>query len=93
MYGLQNFNVQSGRSSRAKNGGAYFSAVCGSIKDPLAVPGPYENLEPPFLVGSAQPVTFVLPADMHTLLLLLGGLLSRICSGTGLMYLSVQTNT
>ena len=24
-------NIQSGRSSRAKNGGAYFSAVCGSI--------------------------------------------------------------
>ena len=53
--------LQSGRSSRARNGGAYFSAVYGSIEDPLAAPGQYEDLEPPFLGGSAQPVTFVLP--------------------------------
>ena len=33
------FLVQSGASSRAKHGGAYFSAVRGSIKDPIAVPG------------------------------------------------------
>ena len=31
--------VQSGASSRAKHGGAYFSAVRVSIKDPIAVPG------------------------------------------------------
>ena len=32
-------NLQSGASSHAKHGGAYFSAVRGSIKDPIAVPG------------------------------------------------------
>ena len=32
-------DVQSGASSHAKHGGAYFSAVRGSIKDPIAVPG------------------------------------------------------
>ena len=32
-------NIQSGASSHAKHGGAYFSAVRGSIKDPIAVPG------------------------------------------------------
>ena len=37
--------VQSGRSSLAKHGGAYFSAIYGSIEDPIAVPGPYENQE------------------------------------------------
>ena len=37
--------LQSGRSSLAKHGGAYFSAVYGSIEDPIAVPGPYENQE------------------------------------------------
>ena len=31
---------------------------------------------------------FVLPAEMHTLHPLLRGHFSRICSGTGLMYLS-----
>ena len=35
--------VQSGASSLAKHGGAYFSAVYGSIQDPIAAPGPYEN--------------------------------------------------
>ena len=35
-------NVQSGASSQAKHGGAYFSAVSGSIKDPIAVPGWHE---------------------------------------------------
>ena len=34
--------LQSGASSRAKHGGAYFSAVRGSIKDPIAVPGRHE---------------------------------------------------
>ena len=57
----QKEKVQSGASSRAKHGGAYFSAVYGSIEDPMAAPGPYENL------------------SRHC---------SRICSGTGLMYLS-----
>ena len=31
--------IQSGASSRAKHGGAYFSAVRGSMKDPIAVSG------------------------------------------------------
>ena len=35
-------HVQSGASSRAKHGGAYFSVVRGSIKDPIAVPGGHE---------------------------------------------------
>ena len=34
--------VQSGASSQAKHGGAYFSAVRGSIEDPIAVPGRHE---------------------------------------------------
>ena len=38
-------NLQSGRSSLAKHGGAYFSAVYGFMKDPIAAPGPYENQE------------------------------------------------
>ena len=37
--------LQSGRCSPAKHGDAYFSAVCGSIQDPIAAPGPYENQE------------------------------------------------
>ena len=37
--------IQSGVSSLAKHGGAYFSAVCGSIQDPIAASGPYENQE------------------------------------------------
>ena len=40
------FNIQSGASSRAKIGGAYFSDVTGSIQDPIAVPGPCEVTEP-----------------------------------------------
>ena len=78
--------VQSGASSHAKHGGAYFSAVCGSIEDPMAAPGPCENLGPPFLGGSAQLVTFVLPLA-HTQLPLINGHSSRICSEAGLMYL------
>ena len=39
-------DIQSGASSLAKHGGAYFSAVCGSIQDPIAAPGLYENQEP-----------------------------------------------
>ena len=37
--------VQSGRCSRAKHGDAYFSAMCGSIQDPIAALGLYENQE------------------------------------------------
>ena len=39
-------DLQSGASSRAKIGGAYFSDVTGSIQDPIAVPGPCEVTEP-----------------------------------------------
>ena len=42
-YGFE--NVQSGRSSPAKHGGAYFSAVYGFMKDPIGAPGLYENQE------------------------------------------------
>ena len=83
---LEEMEIQSGASSQAKHGGAYFSAVYGSIEDPLAAPGQYEDLEPPFLGGSAQPVTFVLPLT-HTQLPLINGHSSRICSEAGLMYL------
>ena len=38
--------VQSSASSPAKHGDAYFSAVYGSVQDPIAAPGPYENQEP-----------------------------------------------
>ena len=34
--------IQSGASSLAKHRGAYFSAIRGSIKDPIAVPGGHE---------------------------------------------------
>ena len=37
--------LQSGASSRAKKGGAYFSDVTGSIQDLIAVPGPCEVTE------------------------------------------------
>ena len=37
--------LQSGASSQAKIGGAYFSDVTGSIQDPIAVPGPCEVTE------------------------------------------------
>ena len=40
------FLVQSGASSPAKHGDAYFSSVYGSIQDPIAAPGTYENQEP-----------------------------------------------
>ena len=36
------WQLQSGASSQAKIGGAYFSDVTGSIQDPIAVPGPCE---------------------------------------------------
>ena len=37
--------VQLSKSSRALNGGAYFSAVSGWKSIPISVPGPYECLE------------------------------------------------
>ena len=48
MLELRNvfIQIQSGASSYAKNGGAYFSDVTGSIQDPIAVPGPCEVTEP-----------------------------------------------
>ena len=36
------FQLQSGASSLAKHGGAYFSAVYGSIQDPIAAPGLFD---------------------------------------------------
>ena len=60
------YNVQSGASGLAKNGGAYFSAVYGSIKDLMAAPGLYETLEPPKLVGIATaPTLFTTSAKHH----------------------------
>ena len=47
--------IQSGASSLAKHGVAYFWAIRGSIKDP----GPHELQVCLKLVGSAKPVTFV----------------------------------
>ena len=41
LLSMLEFNV----SSQAKNGGAYFLAVRGSIKDPIAVPGQDEVQE------------------------------------------------
>ena len=35
--------LQSVSSSLAKHGGALFSAVSGSIKDPIAAPGQYDH--------------------------------------------------
>ena len=46
MISLTSAEVQSGRCSPAKHGDAYFSAICGSIQDPIAAPGPYGNQEP-----------------------------------------------
>ena len=37
--------IQSGRCSLAKHGDAYFLAVYGFMKDPIAAPGPCENQE------------------------------------------------
>ena len=34
--------LQSGASSLAKHGGAYFSAVYGSLQDPIAAPGLFD---------------------------------------------------
>ena len=58
-------SLQSGASSLAKQGGAYFSAVCGSIQDPIAAPGPYENQEPQKLVGIASAPTLFTTSTKH----------------------------
>ena len=54
LFGHQVFNIwgicylairyllQSGASSLAKHGGAYFSAVYGSLQDPIAAPGLFD---------------------------------------------------
>ena len=39
------FHLQSGSSYLAKHGGAYFSVVYGSIKDPIVAPGLFEPQE------------------------------------------------
>ena len=60
--------LQSGASSQAKLRGAYFLAVYGSIKDPMAAtgPGPNETLEPSKLVGIATaPTLFTISAKHH----------------------------
>ena len=64
--GISAILLQSGASSQAKHGGAYFSAVFWSIKDPLAAPGPYETLEPTKLVGIAPPPTLFTTSTKHT---------------------------
>ena len=43
--GQSNQCVEVGQGGLAKHGGAYFSAVYGSIKDPIAAPGQYEPQE------------------------------------------------
>ena len=45
-YFYKTQEVQSGASSQAEIGGAYFSGVTGSIQDPIAVPGPCDVTEP-----------------------------------------------
>ena len=57
--------VQSGRCSPAKHRGAYFSAVYGFMKDPIAAPGPYENQEVENLVGIAPAPTLFTTSTKH----------------------------
>ena len=57
--------LQFGASSPAKHDGAYFSAVYGSIKDPMAAPGLYETLEPPKLVCIATATTLFTTLAKH----------------------------
>ena len=42
MKVMSTMMIQSGASSPAKQGGAYFSAVYGSIQDPIAAPGLFD---------------------------------------------------
>ena len=41
-YEIFKREIQSGASSLAKHGGAYFSAVYGFIQDPIAAPGLFD---------------------------------------------------
>ena len=73
--------MQSGQSSCAKNGDAYFSASYGSIKDLIAVPGP-KMLE----ISKQCPTgNFCLATHTYTKLPLLDGHSSRICSEASLI--------
>ena len=51
---MYNIYIQSGASRPSKYGDAYFSAVYGPIKDPIAAPEPYEHLKPKKLVVMLQ---------------------------------------
>ena len=57
--------LQSGRCSLAKHGDAYFSAVYGFMKDPIAAPGPCENQEFQKLVGIAPAPTLFTTSTKH----------------------------
>ena len=59
------FWVQSGASSQAKIGGAYFSDVTGSIQDPIAVPGPCEVTEPKILMAVFTTGNFSFASHSH----------------------------
>ena len=45
FFTINGREIQADRSSLAKHGGAYFSAIYGFMKDLIAAPGPYENQE------------------------------------------------
>ena len=57
-YGIY---VQLSKSSQAKNGGAYFSAVCGSNLVPVSATEGHEHRVCNRLLGFYPPGTFVLP--------------------------------
>ena len=57
--------LQSGASSRAKHGGAYFSAVYGFMKGPIAAPRLYENQEDYELVAIAPAPTLFTTSTKH----------------------------
>ena len=65
--GLPKFsnNVQSGASSQAEIGGAYFSRVTGSIQDPIAVPGPCEVTEFQILMAVFNTSNFSFAPHRH----------------------------
>ena len=57
--------VQSGASSLAKHGGAYFSAVYGFIQDPIAAPGLFDIQVRQILVGIASAPTLFTTSTKH----------------------------
>ena len=57
--------IQSGASSRAKNGDAYFSDVTGSNQDPIAVPGPCEVTEYQILMAVFTTGNFYFAPHSH----------------------------